>query len=1770
MKKKIAKKGFTLVELLAAVILLGLLITGVIFAVSKSIKKSKENYYVKQKELITQAGREYFNDNRNVLPAEIEEVKCVKLTTLINNKYIDDSIDFKKENCSVDDAKVCARKVSLTKYSYNTVLTCETQASAEYNSPSIKFENDVSPGANKTQKVKFKIYYTDKTDENKNLPIGSYKYTIYKMKGSTPNTKKDQVVGGTNTYTKVNGTVKELEVPVTELKDPGKYYIVAIAKTKAGKNNIQKSTGEVMSNVIEITVTAECSKDVIYKVNSYENTDEQEKWSSDDLAATLEVSDKILRVDIELKKNGEVVDTTTVTKTGEIVYPIIGEGEFDYTATAYGENNQICVVTAKYKIDKTAPICTVTSDKDTWTNDKQTVTATCSDDASGCTTSTRTEIFTEESNEDYVFDPVTDKAGNVGYCEPIQNKIDKTAPTCTIQAEGTKGLNDWYVSDVNITFASKQDNRTDANRLSYITTDSSTAPVSINNTLDSLKVDSKSKSYYGYVKDEAGNVGKCSNSVTVKRDTAPPICEITATGTKQNDVFESNVNLSATFTDVTSEVYKKGLTTDSTTNYNGTTSLTHTEDTEGTTYYCYVQDNAGLTGDNSATIVKIEAAPTCEIEVTGTLGENDYYTSNVTATLKTSDNVTSYGMSSINSVDYNNKASESITADTDGVTYYGFVKTSNGTTGKCTSKVIRKYTVEPSCTIDVTEGTLGDNDYYTDNVKLTLNPSANTYAYDLTTSQTATYNGILTKNITSDTEGVTYHGYVKNIAGTSNTCSKTIKRYAFEPSCSITPSGTQGLNGWYTSDVNLTLNTSDNTDTYGFSKSSTATYDSPGKTLTETVGSGTTGVTYRGYVKTKSGVTSSCNRTIKIDVPPTCSITENGTKVGEYYTTPVDLTGTFTKGKSNISGKDLTTSETPSYTGTTATTQVEDTEGTTYYCYVKSQSGLTGTNSVRIKKKSDDVSCSIQTIGTLGDNNWYISPVVVRLNKSSNVTEYGMSTSNTVNYNSTTSGTITADTDGVTYYGFVKGADGKTATCSKTIKKYTQEPSCSIAVTDGTLGDNDYYTTNVKLTMTKSSDTTSFGFTDDDEPSYNSSQTTITHTANTEGTSYYGYVKNKAGITSSCGPVTIKKYSTVPTCSIAASGTKGLNDWYITDVTLTLNTSNATSYGLTISPTSVYDSTSKTATIDTDTKGITYYGYVKSKAGVTNSCGPVTIKRDATPPACNFGVTEGTLGKNNWYITKPTLGFTNVSDPISGLATNAYSISTTSTKNYSTTSSTTVSDTTGKTYYGYVKNGAGLEKACGSPNVKVDTTPPMISVKATRCSGEIAGSSGSSGSAGLTDDNNCTYTYAETGAVDSDGIIYSGGTASSGRVLTSGSISHKTWNPAEVKYKYNITETNFDTAVWQENNSGTYNTTLSLNSTKTNITSSGTRYLTAAGRRMGKITTSDKAGNTSTMTMYAYIAGNIKLKFDVNNGSAWTASSCASWIYLSSDKSCSKSVTYGYKYGSMPTPVRTGYAFNGWYTSASGGTRVTSNTVMNSLSTVTVYAHWTKIGYTCKPKVDSWNSTNGDITLTATSASKLEYQRVGVDSSFLQLSSSSTNSSTSGLKHYKYKYRIATANTGECTSKYDNLKPYAPLTLNFASDNQYTAIASEPSCYVSGNLTYEYLDEDQWDTRARTCTAIFNVKPDYNGDYHGKVIFDMNFGDQDSTNASGSSGRNKFTSKFYYDDGHTCTETFDGDWKRTSSNSCIHEEWWKAEFNSEDYVGNKSETTTVIIKFNYK
>ncbi len=305
-------------------------------------------------------------------------------------------------------------------------------------------------------------------------------------------------------------------------------------------------------------------------------------------------------------------------------------------------------------------------------------------------------------------------------------------------------------------------------------------------------------------------------------------------------------------------------------------------------------------------------------------------------------------------------------------------------------------------------------------------------------------------------------------------------------------------------------------------------------------------------------------------------------------------------------------------------------------------------------------------------------------------------------------GTVSQYLSEGTYYIFAKDRAGNisdyTAENSITIKDDVP-PTCTITLS-GTEGNNGWYRSNVGLKMTtadEGSGVASYGLTTSKTTTYNS-KLTATQTADTKSTTYYGYVKDKAGNINKCSAV-VKKDTTKPSCSVSTSGTKGSNSWYISNVTISLGKSDSTSgtanYGLTTSSTATYNSTSK-LTRSSDTKGLTYYGYVKDTAGNTSKCS-TTIKRDATKPSCSLKI-SGTIGNNSWYTSNVTISFNSKSDSTSGIST--YGIVQSSSTSYNKkTSVTHNNDGASIKYYGFVKDAAGNTNSCNK-TFKRDATKP--------------------------------------------------------------------------------------------------------------------------------------------------------------------------------------------------------------------------------------------------------------------------------------------------------------------------------------------------------------------------------------------------------------------------------------------------------------------------------
>ena len=97
-----------------------------------------------------------------------------------------------------------------------------------------------------------------------------------------------------------------------------------------------------------------------------------------------------------------------------------------------------------------------------------------------------------------------------------------------------------------------------------------------------------------------------------------------------------------------------------------------------------------------------------------------------------------------------------------------------------------------------------------------------------------------------------------------------------------------------------------------------------------------------------------------------------------------------------------------------------------------------------------------------------------------------------------------------------------------------------------------------------------------------------------------------------------------------------------------------------------------------------------------------------------------------------------------------------------------------------------------------------------------------------------------------------------------------------------------------------------------------------------KITTASIVPTTDTSLYAHWKAKVLTVSFDSRGGSSVT----------------SINVTYGGTYGTLPTPTKTGYTFAGWYTAASGGTRIINTTKVTITANQKLYAHWTARTFT--------------------------------------------------------------------------------------------------------------------------------------------------------------------------------------------------------------------------------
>lgn len=133
------------------------------------------------------------------------------------------------------------------------------------------------------------------------------------------------------------------------------------------------------------------------------------------------------------------------------------------------------------------------------------------------------------------------------------------------------------------------------------------------------------------------------------------------------------------------------------------------------------------------------------------------------------------------------------------------------------------------------------------------------------------------------------------------------------------------------------------------------------------------------------------------------------------------------------------------------------------------------------------------------------------------------------------------------------------------------------------------------------------------------------------------------------------------------------------------------------------------------------------------------------------------------------------------------------------------------------------------------------------------------------------------------------------------------------------------------NNSGDkQNFELAYEETKDIPDPTRTGYNFTSWKLVGEASTIDnrvfKMGYEDTTITAQWSPKTYTLYYDVNGGNPVSPAS--------------KSIVYTKEYGDLPTPTRTGYTFEGWYTDANNGTQVNAQTKHTVPNDVTIHAHW--------------------------------------------------------------------------------------------------------------------------------------------------------------------------------------------------------------------------------------
>ena len=514
MNKKSNIKGFTLIEMLAAIVILGIISSIAIVSVINLRKNQENKFDQNQLQVFKQTAKDYFNDHKSIIPVKNGESSVIiRLSDLIEENYIDSLLTYNKKSYS-PNSYVKITKIG-TKYIYEVFL-CKEEDDNEctkkvpqkdknkgdikfkYDGNLKKYNNDDTQYSNNSVKVKYNVYDND--------GIKTLRYFIYR------NRKKiytsEPLYPSDNNLSEYEDTIT---LNVNDRED-GKYEIEVEVFDNNDISTIKKIDPIYLDTKAPTCTVSGGSIEWINKKSA--TTSRTIKAECTDIGSGCIIE----KVEWSYSKD---IDTTRAGAFGGI--------GIDGRVSDKAGNEAICAANQTVRIDKTPPTCTVSGGSSNWINKKsattsRTIKADCKDTGSGCAEDTKsfstaysTDINTTTAGAkgNNNGGKVKDIAGNETICAANQTvRIDKTPPTCTVSG----GSSNW------INKKSATTSRTIKAECRDVLSGCVTKPFSKTYTddINTTTAGAKGINYGGYVEDKARNQTECAANQTVKIDKTPP------------------------------------------------------------------------------------------------------------------------------------------------------------------------------------------------------------------------------------------------------------------------------------------------------------------------------------------------------------------------------------------------------------------------------------------------------------------------------------------------------------------------------------------------------------------------------------------------------------------------------------------------------------------------------------------------------------------------------------------------------------------------------------------------------------------------------------------------------------------------------------------------------------------------------------------------------------------------------------------------------------------------------------------------------------------------------------------------------------------------------------------------------------------------------------------------------------------------------------------------------------------------------------------------